>query len=147
MPAAATRHLLCLLLLVSTWAAAERPRVEISLGPHRISVELADSPATRALGLMHRKSLPADGGMLFVFAEDARHCMWMRNTHIPLTVLFAAPDGTILNLADMAPLSDATHCATGPARYALEIVQGWPAAHGIAAGQRIDGLEGLAPGR
>jgi len=92
---------------------------------------------------MYRPSLPADQGMLFLFPNDRRRCMWMRNTRIPLSVAFIAADGTIVNLADMAPLDDATHCSRGPIRYALEVNRGWFAEHGIAAGDQIDGLQEL----
>jgi hypothetical protein len=75
--------------------------------------------------------------MLFVFDAPERICMWMRNTMLPLSVAFLDEDGEVLNIADMAPRSDVRHCASAPARYALEMNAGWFQQHGIAAGMRI----------
>lgn len=132
-----------LLGLAAATTAAPLPQAEIAVGPQPLAVELAVTPDERRQGLMYRPSLPADQGMLFVFPNDRRRCMWMRNTRIPLSVAFIAADGTIVNLADMAPLDDATHCSRGPIRYALEVNRGWFAEHGIAAGDQIDGLQEL----
>jgi uncharacterized membrane protein (UPF0127 family) len=112
---------------------------------HLIRAEVADRDATRSLGLMHRTSLPQNGGMLFVFDQDAIHCMWMKNTLIPLSVAFLDAQGAIINIADMQPHSEQSHCAARPARYALEMTQGWFAQRGLRAGTRLRGLEKLAP--
>jgi uncharacterized membrane protein (UPF0127 family) len=103
--------------------------------------------ATRQVGLMNRRAMPAQRGMVFVFTEDARHCMWMRNTFIPLSVAFLDRDGRVLNIADMQPHTEDSHCAAGPARYALEMNQGWFAARSVGAGARIRGIERLPAGR
>jgi len=89
---------------------------------------------------MHRQSLPGNGGMLFVFESPDLQCFWMRNTPLPLSIAFIADDGSIVNIADMAPQTDDAHCSARPVRYALEMSQGWFEAHGIQAGNRIDGL-------
>jgi uncharacterized membrane protein (UPF0127 family) len=81
--------------------------------------------------------------MLFVFDESAVHCMWMKNTLLPLSVAFLDEGGAIVNIADMQPLDESTHCAARPARYALEMTQGWFAERGIRAGQRLRGLDQL----
>jgi uncharacterized membrane protein (UPF0127 family) len=131
-------------------AAAQQPAlrtVELGAGMHLIRAEVADRDATRARGLMHRASLPPNGGMLFVFDEDAVHCMWMKNTLIPLSVAFLDAQGAILNIADMQPHSEQTNCAARPARYALEMTQGWFAQRGIRAGTRLRGLDKAAPQR
>jgi uncharacterized membrane protein (UPF0127 family) len=131
-------------------AGAQAPvlrTVELGAGMHLIHAEVADRDATRALGLMHRTSLPPNGGMLFVFDQDAIHCMWMKNTLIPLSVAFLDARGAILNIADMQPHSEQSHCAARPARYALEMTQGWFAQRGIRAGTRLRGLEKLAAPR
>ena len=117
------------------------PTVELGAGMHVIRAEVADSNATRSQGLMRRTSLPPNGGMLFVFDEDAVHCMWMKNTLIPLSVAFLDARGAIINIADMQPHSEQSHCAARPARYALEMTQGWFAQRGIRAGARLRGLE------
>jgi uncharacterized membrane protein (UPF0127 family) len=81
--------------------------------------------------------------MLFIFDESAVHCMWMKNTYIPLSVAFLDEDGAILNIADMQPHSERSHCAAKPARYALEMTRGWFAERGIKPGTKLRGLERL----
>ena len=136
-------------LLLAAWfsavAQAELPAVQLSTGMHLIRAELADSMGTRMEGLMHRKSMPQGSGMVFVFEENAAHCMWMKNTLIPLSVAFIDEAGTIINIADMQPHSEQSHCATRPARYALEMNKGWFAQRGIKPGAKLRGLEKLAP--
>ena len=96
-----------------------------------IQAEVADTTATRSLGLMRRKSMAQGAGMLFLFDEPAAHCMWMKNTLIPLSVAFIDERGQIVNIADMQPLDETSHCAARPARYALEMNQGWFKKRGI----------------
>ena len=117
------------------------PRVQLGAGMYLIRAEVADRDDTRATGLMHRTSLPDNGGMLFVFDAAEIHCMWMKNTLLPLSVAFLDGSGDIINIADMQPLSEDTHCAARPARYALEMKQGWFAERGIRAGMKLRGLE------
>jgi len=88
-----------------------------------------------------RKSMPANQGMLFIFPRAERHCMWMRNTLIPLSVAFLDDQGKILNVENMQPQTENNHCAAAPARFALEMNKGWFADKGIKAGIRIGGLE------
>ena len=108
---------------------------------HIIRAEVAADFPTRAQGLMHRKSLGQNDGMLFVFDEAAIHCMWMKNTLIPLSVAFLDERGAIINIADMRPHSEQSHCAAQPARYALEMNRGWFAQRGIKPGVQLGGLE------
>ena len=126
-------------------ALAELPAVQLSTGMHLIRAEVADSMGTRMEGLMHRKSMPQGSGMVFVFDETAAHCMWMKNTLIPLSVAFIDEAGAIINIADMQPHSEQSHCAARPARYALEMNKGWFAQRGIKPGAKLRGLEKLAP--
>jgi len=136
------------LLLCSEPTPAQQPELPgttLSADIYLIHAEVADTPATRELGLMRRKSMPMGAGMLFVFDESARHCMWMRNTLIPLSVAFIDARGQIVNIADMQPLNETSHCAAQPARYALEMNQGWFKKRGIAAGRVIQGLEKFSP--
>ena len=126
-------------------AFAELPSIQLATGMHLIRAEVADSMGTRMEGLMHRKSMPQGSGMVFVFDEAAAHCMWMKNTLIPLSVAFIDEAGAIINIADMQPHSEQSHCATRPARYALEMNTGWFAQRGIKAGAKLRGLEKLAP--
>lgn len=144
------KRILAVLLLAAAAAGHAQqpslPRVELGAGMHVIRAEVADRDETRALGLMHRTSLPPNGGMLFIFESAGIHCMWMRNTLLPLSVAFLDERGDIVNIADMQPLSEASHCAARPARFALEMTQGWFAERGIRAGMRLRGLERLKPG-
>ena len=94
-------------------------------------------------GLMHRESMPQNAGMLFIFDEATQHCMWMKNTLIPLSVAFIDEQGAIINIEDMAPKTENSHCARKPARYALEMNRGWFAARGIKPGSRISGIPGI----
>jgi hypothetical protein len=137
-----------LFLLAAGFAAsahAQLPTVELAAGMHLIRAEVADRMGTRMEGLMHRKSMPQGAGMVFVFDETATHCMWMKNTLIPLSVAFIDEAGAIINIADMQPHSEQSHCAARPARYALEMNKGWFAQRSIKPGARLRGLEKLAP--
>lgn len=104
----------------------------------RLAVEVAADAAAREQGLMFRRTLPAAGGMLFVFPAEAPLSFWMRNTYVPLSVAFLDRRGVILNIEDMQPLSDTSHYARSPALYALEVNQGWFTAHRVGAGERVD---------
>lgn len=138
--------ILTITTLVWVNAAGADPTVfELSAGIHRIEAEIANTPESRAEGLMNRRALPFNRGMLFVFTESAAHCMWMRNTYIPLSVAFIDANGTITNIAEMQPQSDENHCARKPARYALEMNSGWFRSRGVGPGMNISGIE-RAPG-
>lgn len=117
--------------------------VELTLAGKRLDAELADTPELRSRGLMYRTYLGPDQGMLFIFDQAERHCMWMRNTPLPLSVAFIDASGRIINLADMTPFSDTAHCASRPARYAVETRLGWFARNGVGTGDRVRGIPGL----
>ena len=121
------------------------PTVTLNAGIHLIRAEVADTPASRSQGLMLRKSMAQGAGMLFLFDEPAAHCMWMRNTLIPLSVAFIDARGRVVNIEDMQVLDETSHCAARPALYALEMNQGWFKKRGIVAGAVIQGLEQFAP--
>lgn len=120
--------------------AQQLPVVQLNAGMHLIRAEVVADYETRARGLMHRKSLAQNAGMLFIFDNQSIHCMWMKNTLIPLSVAFIDDNGTIVNIADMEPHSEASHCAAQPVRYALEMNRGWFAARGIKPGARLGGV-------
>jgi hypothetical protein len=122
-------------------AADALPRVELTAGIYRIDAEVAATDPARTQGLMHRRALPPSQGMLFVFPAVAQHCMWMRNTLIPLSVAFLDEQARIINVAEMQPQTETNHCAQRPARYALEMNAGWFGQRGIGAGQRVVGVE------
>jgi uncharacterized membrane protein (UPF0127 family) len=115
----------------------------ISIKGRGIRIEVANDEETRRTGLMFRHSLPDNGGMLFVYESEGRWAMWMKNTYVPLSVAFIDRSGRILNIEDMQPLTEDSHQAAGPARYALEMNQGWFRKHGIGKGDRVRGLEGI----
>jgi uncharacterized membrane protein (UPF0127 family) len=116
------------------------PKTQLSAGIHVIQAEVARTEETRERGLMFRERLDGNDGMLFVFDQPDRQCFWMRNTPQPLSIAFMADDGTIVNIENMAPQTDDTHCSRKPVRYALEMAQGWFGGHGISAGKKIEGL-------
>jgi hypothetical protein len=116
------------------------PTVKLTAGIHVITAEAATAPLARTVGLMHRERLAPNHGMLFIFEDKSQQCFWMRNTLVPLTIAFIEDDGTIAQLADMAPKTEVNHCSHKPVRYALEMEQGWFAKRGLAAGARIGGL-------
>jgi uncharacterized membrane protein (UPF0127 family) len=123
------------------------PLVELLGGMHRIEAEVAATSESRQIGMMQRTVMPPHRGMLFVFPEMAKHCMWMRNTLLPLSVAFLDEKGGIINIEDMQPRTEVNHCATRPARYALEMNLGWFRSRGLGAGFAITGIEKLPSGR
>ena len=121
--------------------AQQMPVMELRAGFHRIEAEVAANQPNRMQGLMHRKNMGANQGMLFVFPFADRHCMWMRNTLIPLSVAFIDRDGRILNIEEMQANTDDAHCASAPATFALEMNQRWFSDKGLKAGTTIRGLD------
>ena len=116
------------------------PRVVLQVGMFRIDAQVAAQFHERQTGLMHRQQMPAHEGMLFIFEQHGVQCFWMKNTQLPLTAAFVADDGTIVNLADMQPLDERSHCSARPVRFVLEMNQGWFQQKGIEAGTRLKGL-------
>ena len=135
--------------LISGAALAQNsmPVMELTAGFHRIEAEVAANDQNRQLGLMNRKSMPQQHGMLFVFAQNNTHCMWMRNTLLPLSVAFMDASGTIINIKDMQPQTEDNHCAAAPARFALEMNLGWFRERGIKAGDVLRGFDRLPAAR
>jgi hypothetical protein len=138
--AVAALFLVSLALPAAAQVTDPLPITFLSAGIHIIRAEVANTEINRRQGLMYRKALPDNEGMLFVFDEPEVQCFWMHNTLLPLSIAFMADDGTIINIEDMAPQTDDNHCAKQPVRYALEMAQGWFEQHGIQSGKRIDGL-------
>lgn len=114
-------------------------RVKLSAGMHLIDAQVAFTPEQRQTGLMFRKEMPQQEGMIFVFEQATQQCFWMKNTLLPLTAAFVADDGTIVNLADMKPQTTDAHCSAQPVRYVLEMNKGWFAKKGIKAGSKLGG--------
>ncbi|RZL86369.1 MAG: DUF192 domain-containing protein [Variovorax sp.] len=120
-------------------AQSNLQRTRISAGMYQIDAQVAQTPEQRQIGLMFRKEMPQAEGMIFVFEQPATQCFWMRNTLLPLTAAFVADDGRIVNLADMQPQSDASHCSEEPVRFVLEMNQGWFARKNIKKGAKLGG--------
>lgn len=135
-----------LLLAVNVLGVQAAPTVTelattpLTIGRHKLTAEVAATPAQREVGLMHRFSLKPDHGMLFVFERAEPQAFWMKNTYVPLSIAFIGNDGHIVSIDDMAPQDERSHWSNGPARFALEMRKGWFAERGIVAGDRVEGL-------
>lgn len=137
------------LLAVSGWLTAARaetvappPLVSLTIlgeagAAHAFRVEIVATPETRARGLMFRKKLARDEGMLFVYPEPAPASFWMRNTLIPLDIIFADARGEILNIIEARPLDETPLPSAGPTQFVLEIRGGLAAELGVGPGDRI----------
>ena len=128
-------------LLAVGVALAQLPIMELSAGIHVVRAEVAHSFETRMQGLMFRKYLGPNEGMLFVFPQAESHCMWMKNTLIPLSVAFIDDKGRVVSISEMLPQTETSHCAAAPARFALEMSKGWFASKGIKPGSTLLGLD------
>jgi uncharacterized membrane protein (UPF0127 family) len=120
-------------------AQSQLPHARISAGMYQIDAQVAQTPRQREIGLMFRKEMPQAEGMIFVFEEPATQCFWMKNTLLPLTAAFVADDGRIVNLADMKPMTEDSHCSKEPVRFVLEMNQGWFARKNIKEGSKLGG--------
>lgn len=140
--------LLALMLLIAVpGGAAELPLQQFATaqltivstgGRHLFTVELANTPAQMEQGLMFRRSLARDAGMLFDFKEPTMATMWMHNTLIPLDMLFVDQHGRIVNIAQRAvPQSDETIAAAAPVRAVIELNGGTTERLGIKPGDRV----------
>jgi len=103
-----------------------------------LSIEVADTPVERSIGLMNRESLPADAGMLFDFQADVQVGFWMKNTLIPLSIAFIDKDGIIVHIEDMEPQTENLHFSPSLYHYAIEVNQGWYAENDIDVGDRVE---------
>lgn len=134
---------MALVMSASAWAQGQAqlnlPRTLMSVGVHQIDAQVARTPQEHAIGLMFRKEMPPNEGMLFVFKEPSKQCFWMKNTLLGLTAAFVADDGTVVNLEDMQANTTDSHCSSQPVRYVLEVNQGWFAKKGIKAGAKLSG--------
>ncbi|MCX8116684.1 MAG: DUF192 domain-containing protein [Desulfobacterota bacterium] len=100
-------------------------------------MEVARRPEERAKGLMGRRHLGEDEGMLFVFEEEGYHSFWMKNTLIPLSIAFIDKDGRVVKIADMEPLTLTSHTPPKPILYALEMNRGWFKKRGVRVGDVV----------
>ena len=115
------------------------------LNRHTITVEVANKAATRMTGLMFRRSMPQDQGMLFVFPDDTVRAFWMKNTQIPLNIAYIDDQGKIVNMLEMPPYSEEQFMSKGPAKYALEMNTGWFNRNGLKEGDQVEGVKTAPP--
>lgn len=142
-PFRAARFLAAAALLAFSFNAAADVKfgsARVKVAGHDLKVEVAASEEQRMQGLMFRRKLGRNDGMLFIFDEPAYHAMWMKNTLIPLSVAFIDGKGEILNILDMEPQTLDTHMAAGPAIYAIETNKGWFAENKVKPGDKVTGL-------
>ena len=117
------------------------PAIELRIGTKKITAEVADEDHERAAGLMFRKSLASDSGMLFVMDRIAPVGFWMKNTEVPLTIAYIDPAGVIKELHDLQPRNEKPVPSRFPnIAYALEMPQGWFTKNNIWPGERLEGL-------
>jgi hypothetical protein len=136
-------------LLLSITACAGGPRVRITDSHDHskalVHVEIADTAATRELGLMYCQRLGSNAGMLFIFKRPEHLTFWMKNTEIPLDMIFAGPDGRITGIvANAEPFSEAERSVSGDSLYVLEVNGGFASRHSIKQGDRLQFL-GVTP--
>ena len=133
--------ILAALVTVSLWpqtaCSSDTQSASIEAGGHILEVEIADTQELRSRGLMNRRHLDENAGMLFVFERETRPSFWMKNTSIPLSIAFIASDGTIRQIEDLQPHSLDTVESMRTVRFALEVNRGWFAARNLHPGDRV----------
>ncbi|MBA1226671.1 DUF192 domain-containing protein [Stutzerimonas stutzeri] len=129
---------LSLLLFVASAQAQEPLRLRIQ--GHELHAEYAQTVGQRERGLMGRRELAVDSGMLFRFDEVRRHCLWMKDTPLPLSAAFFDEAGLLVDVIDLQPFNTEIRCSKRPARYALEMNQGWFDERGVELGARLAGI-------
>lgn len=138
--------LLAVLLQVS--ACQAQPQVTIATEGGReltFHVEVADTPTKRELGLQYRRDLPPDRGMIFLFPAESEHSFWMKNTPIPLDMIFISKERKIVGIVEQAvPFSTDSRSVPGASQFVLEINGGLSKRHGIKAGDSVR-FQALSP--
>ena len=133
-----------LLVLWAVAACAASPQPQVTLYPQHgnpvhVTVELADTPEKRALGLMYRRDLPELHGMLFLFPRQEPQSFWMKNTPLPLDIIFIDVTRTIVSIApNTTPFSEKLIPSDKPAQFVLEVNGGFCQRHGVAIGDRVE---------
>lgn len=116
------------------------PTTTLDVGGHAVVAELAVDDEQRARGLMHRSRMAEDDGMLFLYPDSKPRSFWMKDTKIPLSIAFIDASGEIVKIADMQPLVTESTKSLYPAKYALEMNQGWFERHGVTKGAKVAGI-------
>jgi uncharacterized membrane protein (UPF0127 family) len=119
------------------------PTTKMQLGSKQFTLEVADTDATRQYGLMRRDSMPADHGMIFVFAREQELGFWMKNTRIPLDIIYVNSAGKVVSVKQMKPYDLTAVPSGGAAQYAIELNKGAAEAAGVKAGETLTLPEGL----
>ena len=132
----------CALLMMSAGCNApdqsqHLPVVQMQIGNKQFTLEVADDDAEREMGLMFRESMPADHGMIFMFDEAEVLGFWMKNTRIPLDIIYVGSDGVVVSIKPMQPFDLRSTSSDKPAQYAIELNQGMAAACGVKVGDRL----------
>jgi len=144
----ATLLTFCLLLAggcgngAATTTAGALPTVPMTIGSKTFTLEIANDNLEREKGLMRRDSMPADHGMIFVFPDEQRLGFYMKNTRIPLDIIFVNADGVVVSIKQMRPYDVSTTYTDAPAKWAIELNQGQAAACGAKVGDRLSVPEG-----
>tara|TARA_E500000331_G_C17243111_1_gene707869 strand:+ start:1480 stop:1938 length:459 start_codon:yes stop_codon:yes gene_type:complete len=115
--------------------------IPLSIKNHKINAEIADNDQSRATGLMFRKKINSNQGMLFKYESSKIHCMWMKDTMIPLSVAFINNNHKIIEIHQMKPLDETPHCSSYPSKYALEMRSGWFNKKKIKPGHKVSGIK------
>jgi uncharacterized protein len=116
----------------------------VIFGADTVVAEVASTNEEREKGLMYRDAVPDGTGMLFVFPDNQVRSFWMANTYVPLDLAYMDPSFKIVDIVQMAPLVTDTYPSDAPAMYALEVRQGWLAAHGIEVGAQANVVFGAS---
>ena len=117
--------------------------VRVRIGSKDFTLEVADTDALRQKGLMRRDSMPKDHGMIFVFPDEAERSFWMKNTRIPLDIIYLNSAGRIVSIKQMKPYDMGGTPSDGPAQYAIELNQGTAQKVGIKSGATLELPKGL----
>ena len=118
-------------------------KYDVQVGHMKLRLEVAYTAEQRRVGLMFRRDLGPDDGMIFCFPTTEVQSFWMRNTPTPLSIAYVGPDGTIVHIADMRPFDDSSVSSKQPAAFAIEMHKGWFKRNGMIVGTRVRGLEKL----
>ena len=129
--------LLFLLLLSPVLASFDKQCSSISIEKVNLCVELAISQREKSKGLMYRKDLTNSDGMLFIWKNAGKRCMWMKNTYISLDLGFFREDMTLIEVKNLFPRSLDSVCSSEPAKYALELTKGWFSSNNIKNNSKL----------
>ena len=129
--------LLFFLLLAPVLDSSDKQCSSISIEKVNLCVELAISQREKSKGLMYRKDLSNSDGMLFIWKNAGKRCMWMKNTYISLDLGFFREDMTLIEVKNLFPRSLDSICSSEPAKYAIELPKGWFSSHNIKNNSKL----------